>query len=125
MAKKNNGSGCIGVALVLGAVFMMGRCSVDAPSPAPTPSIAATAGSSLQTFAAQAETTDSVSDQVERSAPDPTPELEREPEAEPRSEYVYYRNCSAARAAGAAPVMAGEPGYARRLDRDGDGIGCE
>lgn len=38
---------------------------------------------------------------------------------------AYYANCSAARAAGAAPVMRGEPGYARRLDRDGDGVGCE
>lgn len=38
---------------------------------------------------------------------------------------VYYQNCSAARAAGAAPVYRGEPGYARRLDRDGDGVGCE
>ena len=38
---------------------------------------------------------------------------------------TYYANCAAARAAGAAPVMAGEPGYSSRLDRDGDGIGCE
>jgi hypothetical protein len=38
---------------------------------------------------------------------------------------VYYRNCSAARAAGVTPIMAGEPGYARHLDRDGDGIACE
>ena len=38
---------------------------------------------------------------------------------------VYYPNCAAARAAGAAPVRAGQPGYARHLDRDGDGIGCE
>jgi len=37
----------------------------------------------------------------------------------------YFANCSAARAAGAAPVYRGEPGYARRLDRDGDGVGCE
>ena len=36
-----------------------------------------------------------------------------------------FANCSAARAAGAAPVLAGSPGYSRRLDRDGDGIGCE
>ncbi|QHT57355.1 hypothetical protein GXP71_15590 [Cellulomonas sp. H30R-01] len=36
-----------------------------------------------------------------------------------------YANCDAARAAGAAPVYAGEPGYGRHLDRDGDGIGCE
>ncbi|WP_349679245.1 MULTISPECIES: excalibur calcium-binding domain-containing protein [unclassified Brevundimonas] len=38
---------------------------------------------------------------------------------------AYYRNCAAARAAGAAPVRRGDPGYARRLDRDGDGVGCE
>lgn len=38
---------------------------------------------------------------------------------------VYYKNCTAARAAGAAPVYAGTPGYAPHLDRDGDGIGCE
>lgn len=36
-----------------------------------------------------------------------------------------FANCSAARAAGAAPVRIGEPGYSRRLDRDGDGVGCE
>ncbi|MBC2878604.1 MULTISPECIES: excalibur calcium-binding domain-containing protein [Streptomyces] len=38
---------------------------------------------------------------------------------------TYYRNCAAARAAGAAPVHRGEPGYGSHLDRDGDGIGCE
>jgi hypothetical protein len=38
---------------------------------------------------------------------------------------VYFRNCSEARAAGAAPVRRGDPGYASHLDRDQDGIGCE
>ncbi|WP_407709086.1 excalibur calcium-binding domain-containing protein [Arthrobacter nitrophenolicus] len=38
---------------------------------------------------------------------------------------VYYANCTAARAAGAAPVYAGTPGYGKHLDRDGDGIGCD
>lgn len=38
---------------------------------------------------------------------------------------VYYENCDAARAAGAAPVHAGDPGYGSHLDRDGDGTGCE
>jgi hypothetical protein len=38
---------------------------------------------------------------------------------------VYYANCSAARAAGAAPVYRGDPGYASHLDRDNDGVGCE
>ena len=40
-------------------------------------------------------------------------------------EAAYYRNCRAARAAGAAPVRDGDPGYAPHLDRDGDGVGCE
>jgi len=39
--------------------------------------------------------------------------------------FVYYKNCAAARAAGAAPIRRGEPGYASHLDRDGDGIACE
>jgi hypothetical protein len=38
---------------------------------------------------------------------------------------ISYRNCSHARAAGAAPVRAGDPGYGPHLDRDGDGVGCE
>lgn len=36
-----------------------------------------------------------------------------------------FANCTEARAAGAAPVRIGEPGYGAHLDRDGDGIGCE
>lgn len=38
---------------------------------------------------------------------------------------VYYKNCSAVRAAGKAPIRVGDPGYAKHLDRDGDGVGCE
>ena len=36
-----------------------------------------------------------------------------------------FRNCTAARAAGAAPVRRGDPGYGSHLDRDNDGVGCE
>ena len=38
---------------------------------------------------------------------------------------IYFPNCASARSAGAAPVRAGQPGYGRHLDRDGDGVGCE
>ncbi|MEU0964833.1 excalibur calcium-binding domain-containing protein [Streptomyces sp. NPDC005917] len=38
---------------------------------------------------------------------------------------TYYSNCSEARAAGAAPLYRGDPGYAAHLDRDGDGVACE
>lgn len=36
-----------------------------------------------------------------------------------------FRNCTDARAAGAAPIRRGEPGYGPHLDRDNDGIACE
>lgn len=36
-----------------------------------------------------------------------------------------YANCSEVRAAGAAPIHEGDPGYSRHLDRDGDGVACE
>lgn len=38
---------------------------------------------------------------------------------------VNFRNCAAARAAGAAPLSRGDAGYSAKLDRDGDGIACE
>lgn len=38
---------------------------------------------------------------------------------------VYYANCTEARAAGAAPLFEGEPGYRLAMDGDKDGIACE
>lgn len=38
---------------------------------------------------------------------------------------AYYRNCTAVRDAGAAPIRRGDPGFDSHLDRDGDGIACE
>ncbi len=37
----------------------------------------------------------------------------------------YYRNCTEARAAGAAPLYRGQPGYRPQMDGDSDGIACE
>ena len=42
-----------------------------------------------------------------------------------RESSVYYSGCNAARAAGAAPIHAGEPGYREEMDGDDDGIACE
>lgn len=42
-----------------------------------------------------------------------------------KNESVYYKNCSEAKAAGAAPLHRGDPGYRAALDRDNDGIACE
>ncbi len=36
-----------------------------------------------------------------------------------------YPDCAAVRAAGAAPIRAGDPGWNPDLDGDGDGVGCE
>ncbi|UUL76211.1 excalibur calcium-binding domain-containing protein [Pseudarthrobacter sp. Fe7] len=45
--------------------------------------------------------------------------------AAPAPAAAYYANCTAARAAGAAPLYAGQPGYRPALDRDSDGVACE
>jgi hypothetical protein len=38
---------------------------------------------------------------------------------------TVYQNCDAVRAAGAAPIHPGDPGFQPKFDRDNDGIGCE
>ena len=59
------------------------------------------------------------------------PEVEEEP-APPapapqpvRAPTQMYSSCAQARAAGAAPLYEGDPGYNPRLDRDKDGVACE
>ncbi|WP_345611416.1 excalibur calcium-binding domain-containing protein [Pseudonocardia adelaidensis] len=48
-----------------------------------------------------------------------------EPVREEPSSAAYFKNCAAARAAGAAPLHRGDPGYRAGLDRDDDGVACE
>ncbi|BCN46678.1 hypothetical protein RE9431_49350 (plasmid) [Prescottella equi] len=79
------------------------------PAPAPVPA------------AAPAPTT---------AAPAPAPPVREQapapaPAPAPSGAGVSYANCAAARAAGAAPIMRGEPGYSSKLDRDNDGVACE
>lgn len=38
---------------------------------------------------------------------------------------IYYPGCNAVRAAGAAPLYRGQPGYRPEMDGDDDGIACE
>ena len=47
-----------------------------------------------------------------------------QPQRAVRSSFSY-RNCKEARAAGAAPLYRGQPGYGAHMDGDGDGIACE
>ena len=74
------------------------RAAQPAPSPAPAP--------------------------ARQPAPAPAPAPAPQPVPAPSS--VYYANCAAVRAAGKAPLLLGQPGYAApRLDRDNDGVACE
>lgn len=77
--------------------------------------------------AAQAAAEQAARDAAARqAAPVPAaPAVPAVPAAPAAPANVYYANCTAARAAGAAPIYAGTPGYGKHLDRDGDGIGCD
>ncbi|MBB5154087.1 thermonuclease family protein [Saccharopolyspora phatthalungensis] len=86
------------------------------PSPAPVPSPAS---------APSPEPSPVPEPRRAQPKPAPKPEPEPAPEVEERPAAAYYPNCSAARAAGVAPLHRGEPGYSSKLDRDGDGIACE
>jgi excalibur calcium-binding domain-containing protein len=78
---------------------------IASPSPSPTPIKAA--GTPTQTGT--------------RPSPSPIPATA----TTQAPSTVSYKNCDAVRAAGAAPIHRGDPGYKSALDRDGDGIGCE
>lgn len=107
----------------------------ELPTPTPTPTAEAVAAP-----VATAEPAP-VADPVAVPEPEPAPEADA-PQDAPAPLYApaepappapepapdastYYENCSAAKAAGAAPVHLGDPGYGDHLDRDGDGVGCE
>jgi len=47
------------------------------------------------------------------------------PSGTPSGGTPSYESCAAVRAAGAAPIRSGDPGYGRHLDGDGDGVACE
>ncbi|MBM7774220.1 hypothetical protein JOD54_004424 [Actinokineospora baliensis] len=65
-------------------------------------------------------------DKPQPAAPAPPVTVAPEPlPAEPEPADVYYKNCAAAKAAGAAPMRVGEPGYRPGLDRDKDGTACD
>ena len=102
------GIGVVGLLVVVGVVVSAARASAPI----------------TETVVAQIPATPPV------TAP-PTPAAER-PTATPaaarsttrKSTAVYYKNCGAALAAGAAPIPTGEPGYRTGLDPDGDGLAC-
>ena len=72
---------------------------------------------------AQAQEPEPAPEPAQPQEPEPVPEPAQPQEPEPGG--VYYRSCKEAKAAGAAPLYQGEPGYRPGLDRDHDGIACE
>src|SRR5215475_5140854 len=106
----------LGVAVAACAVQTSPRLAGDAQpttaAPAPTTEVAAAQTTTAQTTTA-APTRSPTPTRTAAARPKPPP-------AEP-----YYHNCTAARAAGAAPIRRGEPGYRPALDADNDGIACE
>lgn len=89
-------------------------CATDT-NPPPSPPTSAT------TTAAISET----STLPRRSAPAPSPAPAPAQPPSTSMSSVYYPDCAAARAAGAAPMRRGEPGYRSGLDRNNNGIACE
>ena len=61
-----------------------------------------------------------------RPQPQPAPTRSQSVQSQPEQpQQAHYKNCAAVRAAGRAPIYAGQPGYGSHLDRDGDGVACE
>ena len=79
----------------------------------PVPDRDGTAAVSLQP-AAQAPADNAPADNAPANVP-----------AAPPAGSPAYANCSAVKAAGAAPIRVGDAGWDPKFDRDGDGVGCE
>ncbi len=100
----------MGVIIGAGAFMLAERIEPAAATPSPAPAVR--------------------SERVERPRLEPATLERREAsplrlEAPRSTPSRAFSNCDAARAAGAAPIRAGEPGFGAHLDADGDGIGCE
>ncbi len=74
---------------------------------------------------AQPEAEQAVQEEAPAPAPVAVPEPVQQAPAAVAPTSTYYSSCAQAKAAGAAPLYAGSPGYSSRLDRDGDGVACE
>lgn len=115
----------------------------DAPDAAPpvtttiidvateTETVTRTPATSRAADTTDATTTEETTEPVDVDEPETTPPVRLVPTTVEKAVpddgggAAYYANCSAARAAGAAPLYVGSPGYSSDLDRDGDGVACE
>ncbi len=109
------------------AVLVLAGCGTNArpqqkiPVPGPTSPVAATTKTARPTTHRAVKP----SSRPPASVRPVKPSLPKGIPPKPKPAAVYYANCAAARAAGAAPLHRGDPGYRTGLDRDGDGTACE
>ena len=97
--------------------------SADAAASASASAAAEAAASAAASASASAAAEAAASAAAEQPAQE---QPAQEPQSEPEEQALtYYANCTEAKAAGAAPLYRGEPGYRDKLDRDHDGIACE
>lgn len=89
----------------------------SSPTPSPSPSTTPTPSPEPTTMEPSPEP--SADEVVEEPAPEPPAQ------PDPAPQQAYYSSCKEAKAAGAAPLYRGDPGYRSGLDRDGDGVACE
>ncbi len=112
----------VGVLLVLIGVFLPAACADTTPTEDEDVDTTSTTVAETTTTEAAPTTTSPPT----TSEPPPTTAPSRAPTtAAPSASARSFANCSEARAAGAAPLSRGEPGYSSNLDRDNDGIACE
>lgn len=90
-----------------------------APPPPATTAAPVTVAAPTTTVKVQAFVATTAAPPPTTAAPPPTTA------APPTTAGAYYANCDEARAAGAAPIQRGEPGYRAGLDRDNDGTACD
>lgn len=102
--------------------------TTKSPSPTPTTTSPTPTPTPEPTSEAPAPAPEPAQPGHQEQAPAPAPAVvhqeQRAPAPAPEPE-VFYKNCAAARAAGAAPIYRGQPGYRSKLDADGDGIACD
>lgn len=87
--------------------------------------VAAAAAEAQRVAAAEAARVEAARVEAERVAAAAAAAAVAAAAAPPPAPAAFYQNCTAVKAAGAAPIYPGDPGWQSKFDRDKDGVGCE
>lgn len=150
---RNFTPGCLVLVALIGLlIFALAQCGGDGESsvsPAPTtsgsssertttpPSRSSATSSAAPITQSESAVAPVVPPQDQEAPPAPIPPVDvpvvqdtaiippppPQPVAPPVA--ASFSSCAEARAAGAAPLYVGQPGYSTKLDRDRDGVACE